>query len=735
MRRRVSCQLVSSMSSILREASVIAAATTPLLQRYGGDRGGDRNYDRGGDRGGDRNYDRGGDRGDRGGERNYDRGNNNGGGRDSRDRNYDRGSDRNDRGGDRNFNRDDRSGGNYGRDNRSGGDRGGGDRNISRGGGGDRASYRDSQTSGREDRGGNFSRGNDRGAPSPSSNRGIRDAQDRISESFGDSRRGSDARPPLERIAVEVGAQKLLELKKKYRTTRLKREKSDIERDALLCLKQIRVDSSTQDEKSIAIVLNCAVFFRASKKNFAVRDGIAWNMSNLRALSPQNTAKFMHALSALASPRGGQRLQQLTEVASLIDKEYQLSAFSPVELIMMQQALTRTRITSNAQQQFKILSEIGRRVPSMATSELSTLMDIITTEEHDEVLSKEPALIASLADAVAKKLSQEGVVGAIHSNNILHYLKAFVALEKKKRYTLAADLWKALLERAIAVAKFFMDSQVGSALAVAADVKELNVATDAIAVELDSVAMARVNHIIGTFDMESSALLANGFIAARRPMPVELTDVVCKRLISEMAFQRPSLREVFNAVAALQATGCTHPQFFAAAADLIIGKRPERVTKDPNPKPAVPFEYRPDVAVDFVARRLDYCLKIRLISEEILGTRAAELMNPQISEALVEAAKKTHPIQLLESCTTIFNAKQGVPGRNRKLDEEILSIATRRISEQRALEVPARDEEGNDNGENVAKMAEAVEAFVSENSRIAGGHPLLQAVQRAASRR
>nr|CCC48384.1 conserved hypothetical protein, fragment [Trypanosoma vivax Y486] len=83
----------------------------------------------------------------------------------------------------------------------------------------------------------------------------------------------------------EQGARQLFELKRRFREAKTGKERREIQRDARRLIRRARVDPSTQDEKSVAVLLNCAATFRSYPHTEGIGQAVQWMRTNVDALS------------------------------------------------------------------------------------------------------------------------------------------------------------------------------------------------------------------------------------------------------------------------------------------------------------------------------------------------------------------------------------------------------------------------------------------------------------------
>ncbi|ESL05843.1 hypothetical protein TRSC58_06493 [Trypanosoma rangeli SC58] len=247
----------------------------------------------------------------------------------------------------------------------------------------------------------------------------------------------------------EQAARKLFELKRQYKNAKSGKDRRDIQREARRAIRRAHIDPSTQDEKTVTLLLNCAATFHSYPHSEGIKQAVQWMRQNTDALSPQNLALFANALGVLSVVDSDIILLQ--EVSPAVQSTF--TQMSPVELVMILQAFKRNKIFSNAALQESMLQRLLPCVSQMPVSQLSTLAEVLVTaplRKSDETAWRE------LTNAVLFKAVSG--VDRMHSREVITLLRAAPHLSVPEEPSLQ------LVQRAIDTVGFHTDEQIGELL-------------------------------------------------------------------------------------------------------------------------------------------------------------------------------------------------------------------------------------------------------------------------------
>ncbi|KAH8614031.1 hypothetical protein ERJ75_000717300 [Trypanosoma vivax] len=469
----------------------------------------------------------------------------------------------------------------------------------------------------------------------------------------------------------EQGARQLFELKRRFREAKTGKERREIQRDARRLIRRARVDPSTQDEKSVAVLLNCAATFRSYPHTEGIGQAVQWMRTNVDALSRQNIALFANAVGALWVLDSETILTK--EISPIVKSAYK--QMNPVELVMILQAFQRGRVSENASLQESMLEHLSSCIPQMPVSQLSTLASVLV----DTPLRKSnEGLWQELCKSVFSRAVTD--IDKVHSREAITLLKAAPHLRVSEEHSVL------LVSRAVATARFHTDEQVGDLLESVANYRtmldacgnELNAKLE----ELVNALWVRLQKVAPFADVSSATSILRHSRLSGVDVPPQVMEALLGAVTKELLFHRRSFRRLAALTEALAEQGAEAKQLLLLIGDYCIGKRPSREDSVEG--------YSPDSAQEQVEARLDIfsrflgdLTRARIALENAYSANAA---NGELGESVLTLAKRLEeglatamPREVLKCVQSICTASDGCRLRNSASDEKLISLAEQRI--------------------------------------------------------
>ncbi|ORC90992.1 mitochondrial oligo-U binding protein TBRGG1, partial [Trypanosoma theileri] len=549
-----------------------------------------------------------------------------------------------------------------------GGQRGGGRRDYGdqgnqgdwggqRGGGG-RRDY-----GGRDDRGGDG--GFERGKSARTGNSG-REGR------FQDGR-GDDDRMPLAPFD-EKAAKTLFDMKRQYKGAKSGKERREIQREARRVIRRARIDPSTQDEKTVTMLLNCAATFRSYPHSEGIKQAVEWMRQNIDALSPQNLALFANAVGALSVVDSDIILLQ--EVSPAVQSVF--TQMSPVELVMVLQAFQREKVSDNGPLQDSMLQQLSSCVPQMPVPQLSTLASILVTAPLRK--SNEAAWI-EMTKAVASKAVSN--VEKMHSREVITLLKAAPHLSVPEEHSLQ------LVNRAIATVGFHTDEQVGEILEAVAAYREQNTAGKELQDKLDeliSVLWTRLQKVAPYADLASATWIMRQSRKCGVNVPPAIMEALLEAVTRELRYHRYTFRRCAALAEALAEQKAPAKLLLQLLGDYCIGKRPpreDREAADPQDE-----ENTREVRMDIYARFLGDLTRARVALEDAYNAHPnngepGESLAVVLPQRLEESVQDASPREVLKCVRSLCTASEDCRTRNHTNSDKIMNLVEQRLSKER----------------------------------------------------
>lgn len=552
---------------------------------------------------------------------------------------------------------------------------------------------------------------------------GYGDNQQRHGNRDGDGghrrRGGNDSRPPprskTEFLASD--AETLLQMKQAHKVSKSAKERKQILREARRHCRKVRVDASSQDERSIMIFLNCAAAFRCKYCDGLV-EAVQWVQANFRALSPQNVALFANALGALDLPNATE-VFRTTVVLALPSV---MESLTPVEVVMTLQAFQRLKIRDNDELRNKLVLQLEPCITTMPVPQLSTLAEVLLRHPlrlHDE---------AKWRQLVEKVMSR-----ALESAETMHSKEAITFLLVAPRMDVPAEQLCRLLARATATAGFHSDTQIGQLFSALVHIQKAfpdpTPELTAAAAALSQALVERLEKVMSFATVAGISEIWFSSVKAGTELPMAMVQRTSEIVVNELTWRHQRLNALARLAAAADALKQPPKNVLDTIAKYLIGERPPRPQREAPPES---HDEEPDDEEDVeslraASRELLYkrlfsqYVSIRLHLESAYaksGEAPPEALTKTLPEHLLLQVPATAPRQLLSAIWTILSRPPGCSPNAISNDEALYAAIVADIRS-----TPEKYK-GHVSAPFMAKMKEEV----SSNAR---GAELIQALERA----
>ncbi|KEG13033.1 mitochondrial oligo-U binding protein TBRGG1 [Trypanosoma grayi] len=482
----------------------------------------------------------------------------------------------------------------------------------------------------------------------------------------------------------EQAAKGLFELKRQYKNAKTGKDRRDIQREARRIIRRARIDPSTQDEKTVTLLLNCAATFRSYPHSEGIKLATQWMRQNIDALSPQNLALFANAIGALSVIDSDTILLQ--EVSPAVQSVF--TQMSPVEMVMILQAFQRERVTANASLQESMLQQLASCVPQMPAPQLSTLAGVLVTaplRKSDEAAWRE------LTNTVFSK----AVSGAdnMHSREVITLLKAAPCLCVPEEHSLQ------LIKRAIATVGFHTEEQVGELLEAVAGYRSQEKAPDEELQrqldELVSILWKRLEKVAPYADVTSATWIMRQARLCGVEIPPAIATALLEAVSREFRYHRHTFRRCAALADALAEQKVPAKALLQMVGDYCVGKRPPREDRDgadPEEEDDTPREVR----MDIYARFLGDLTRARIALEKAHSANPengepGESLAVVLPQRLEESVLAASPREVLKCARSICVSPTSCRLHNHANDEKLMSLVEQRVTREREnflMEVP-----------------------------------------------
>lgn len=502
--------------------------------------------------------------------------------------------------------------------------------------------------------------------------------------------------PPKVEERITRVTQELFQMKRQFKSAKLRRERREIMMSAKKLVYSLSIDPSTQDEKSVALLLNTAAFFDVICTAPALQQAITWMTENVSALEPRHVAMFSHAVVAL-KVTGGSAILSKT-ILPTAGKLVSAGKFTPVELIMLLQAIAKSNVHGQDQIVKSILDRICENAGKLKTSELSTVCTIF---DSAFIEGKESAVKAILTEALAQV---EKSMDAVHSNDILLIAEHLPPLASMA--SVSAGFWSKLLSRAIAVAGFFGDRQLPHAFRGLREMYKLpEIQNDAAAtLKMNDFRQAiekRLDVCKKSFNLEGFAELLHACLHCQSSSNLsDLLDQAAAGVVEFLNFARADTSEIVACVKAIAKLGAPFDGLLGTLLQIAAGtfERKARIStgdKAASSDVATPAETPAALPKDLEesirqrrenrnARSIVDLTQIRVFSEIAYDTRAQpEALTTDLPRILVGSVPLAHPEDLLSVARLLYSADGQNPCVNTSNNSDILQAITKRAKNEK----------------------------------------------------
>lgn len=449
---------------------------------------------------------------------------------------------------------------------------------------------------------------------------------------------------------LRENAESLAQMKQTFKTAKSGRDRQNIQREARRLVRRTQVDPSTQDEKSVMVLVNCAATFHC-RPSEGVETGIRWLLDRIPSLTPQNIALLANAIGAI-EPEGAEDMLKRNISAAV--EGGALEDMTPVEVIMILQAFQRAEVDSNGALQDKMLMKLLPAVPSMPIPHLSTFSSVVA---HHDLKTRNPESWKRLADAIAARVTKEDV-GQIHSKEAITLLVSAPLLE------VPTEVIILLMDRCANTANFHTDEQVGQLLRALHAVKEMKEAPppEELQAAIQRLSTALLGRLEKVADYASVNSIASIWVHAANSN-VAIPEAIQLKLLEQVGHQLPFGRVFFRHLGRLASGAAKHKlpstEFLHTIARMVLGQKPPRVDRngvpiptmeDPNQAPMTPQEMLA-ARKELFARRFGELLQVRIELERALSHSGDhspdEALKRTIPKILLEAVKEAPGPQLV----------------------------------------------------------------------------------------
>ncbi|CBZ28760.1 mitochondrial oligo_U binding protein TBRGG1,putative [Leishmania mexicana MHOM/GT/2001/U1103] len=475
-------------------------------------------------------------------------------------------------------------------------------------------------------------------------------------------------------------ADKLLRMKHDYKKAKDTKERVGILKEARRLLGRTRIDPSTQDERSVAIVINCAATFSAPAKVEAVEQAFQWMRSNIGGISPQNVALFANALGLISPPEA--REVMVSEVMPAVQSV--MREMAPVEVVMVLQALQRLRVEENEKLQDDLLSHLEPCVSSMPVQQLSTLASVL---HHHSMQARDNAKWKEIAhETLARALA--GVDG-MHSREAIVLLCAAPFLDASQKHICQ------LLARVTETVQFHTDSQVGELMSailhIRQQVSEPSVELTAGVAALHTALMVRLEKVSAFVGARSATRIWNYAHASNVELPSAIQETMCASLIQLMTFRTVRFRALAQLMASLSTQKLPSAEILAVVANCSVGVRPPRPSKGIPPQESEMPEdgedhesIRAAACEALYSRHFGTLTELRISLENAFGKNDVppnDALAKTLPEHLLKHAAEALPRQMLTAVVAIALAPPDCPCRNKTHDAAVRATVLKALED------------------------------------------------------
>lgn len=471
-------------------------------------------------------------------------------------------------------------------------------------------------------------------------------------------------------------------MKHDFKHAKASRDRRNLTRDARRLVRRTRIDPSTQDEKSISVLLNCAAMFNCAPSD-GVEQAIRWMRDNLRGLSPQNVAQLAYAVGVLHLPE--RRTILLEEVSPIVQSV--LRDLTPVEVVMILQAFQRCRISENAELQERMLQQLPSCIETMPISQLSTLASVLG---RHEVKSQNEALWRELVQSTMNRALAD--VSKMHSKEAITFLGAAPYL------SLTSEQLCALVLRVSETAQFHTDEHVGELLHSLFLLKrEIPEPSDELAkamAELQQALIVRLDRVADFTTVPHATVIWRFADANSIEIPAVVQQKMCDAVVTSMVYHAVRFGSLSRLARSLSRQKLQSAKILNVIGNYAIGERPPRPTsaipQELEEESMITREEREGIDVEprehICGRFAGHLTALRISLEDawaLNGFPAIEAISSTLPRYIEEHMKDAKASQILKAVKWISCADDDCKLRNKSHDEAVLKEAVRMVQEDK----------------------------------------------------
>lgn len=387
-------------------------------------------------------------------------------------------------------------------------------------------------------------------------NRG-RDGGNRQRGGFGNAR--AQRRTAADYLARD--AETLLQMKQAFKHSKTEKERMQIMREARRLLRRACVDASTQDERSVMILLNCGATFK-SRAYDGIEGASRWVQANARGLSPHNIALYANALGAMELERR-EEVFRMTVMPLLPSR---MRDMTPVEVVMVLQAFQRLLIAEGDEVKDELLLQLEPCIPTMPVPQLSTLAEVLTRHT-----------LRQRNEEKWQRLVQEVMNRALESVDTMHSKEAITFLCAASRLKLTQEQLCSLFARATATAGFHNDEQVADLIRVIAVlpkfVPEPTPELEAAVAALRKALIVRLEKVAPFVSLASASTIWRFAAVAHIELPTAVVQVMCDGVLNVMTFKKTRVAQLARLASAVALFRLPSTELLDTIAKVAIGER------------------------------------------------------------------------------------------------------------------------------------------------------------------
>ncbi|KAG5473069.1 hypothetical protein CUR178_02986 [Leishmania enriettii] len=492
----------------------------------------------------------------------------------------------------------------------------------------------------------------------------------------GDGRRSALRRGKEQYLAQD--ADKLLQMKHEYKKAKGRKERVGILKEARQLLRRTRIDLSTQDERSVAIVINCAATFSISATMEGLEQAFQWMRHNINGISPQNVALFANALGLISPPEAKEVM--VSEVMPAVQSV--MRKMAPVEVVMVLQALQRLRITENDKLQDELLSHLEPCVSSMPVQQLSTLASVL--HRHS---------MQARDNAKWKGIAHETLERALAGVDRMHSREAIVLLCAAPFVDASQKHICQLLARLTETAQFHTDEQVGELMSailhIRQQIREPSAELAAALEGLHAALMVRLEKVSTFVGPRSATQIWDYAHASNMELSSVIQQNMCASLIGLLTYRFIRFRVMAQVMESLSTQKLPSTEILTVIANFSVGVRPPREVKAAPPQESEMPEgeedhedIRTEAREVLYSRQFGALTALRISLENAFAKNNVspnDVLAKTLPEHLIKHAAEASPREMLKAVAAIASASADCPCRNKVHDAAVRDVVRKAL--------------------------------------------------------